>query len=283
MNEKMDELLQKRKKWRKKLEYYKKGFKDGILSQKEYNEKYEEIMDKLVGIEDKIIQEKLKDDKKKEIYQSERGHEDKIKELEEEIRVLKQSIKKDQTSISTNKEILGIGIILIVVVSVIITGSYFWSRGGNISSPQETRTLSSTTVSPTPVGTVEEKGDTTNSELRITNITNDNRTFYIVIRNSTGYYLVNDDGDGKIEVNESSKRSEVRVTIQDNSGNTVAEYVVNDYNEETAKFTSGEGIHNDEEGQIEVTVAEREMKAGETYIIIVTAAGTTTTEKYTAI
>jgi len=209
-------------------------------------------------------------------YQPEKGHEDKIKELEEEIRVLKQSIKKDQTSISKNKEILGIGIILIVVVSVIITGSYFWSRGGNISSPQETGTLP-----PTPVGTVEEKGDTTSFELRITNITNDNRTFYITVRNSTGYYLVNDDGDGKIEVNESSKQSEVRVTIQDNSGNIVANYAVNDYNGETAKFTTGKGIFNQDEGQIEVTTSN--INPGITYTIRITAANMATAEKYTAI
>ena len=44
---------------------------------------------------------------------------------------------------------------------------------------------------------------------------------------------------------------------------------------------------DDEEGQIEATVAsdynEGKIKPGETYTIIITAAGVTTTEKYTAI
>ena len=266
MSEKMDELLQKRKKWRKKLEYYKKGFKDGILSQREYNEKYEEIMDKLVEIEDKIIQEKMKGGEKLESERgSEEKHGDEIRKLRQEASDLKRQILKDQSKTKNKKFIDVLALVMIVGVAMATVGAYFiWYK--SFQQPQ-----------------VEEKLGITNSELKITNITNDNRTFYVSIRNSTGYYLVNDDGDGKIEVNESFKRSEVRMTIQDNSGNIIADYVVNDYSEETAKFTGEEGIYNDEEAQIEVTVAEEEMKAGETYIIIVTAAGTTTTEKYTAI
>ncbi|RLF98161.1 hypothetical protein DRN58_07470, partial [Thermococci archaeon] len=61
----------------------------------------------------------------------------------------------------------------------------------------------------------------------------------------------------------------------------VADCVVNNYSEETAKFTGEKGILNQEEGQIEVTTSN--INPGTTYTIIVTAAGVSTTEKYTAI
>jgi len=65
----LQELLQKKEEWKKKLEEL-KGEKDnllskGIMTKEEYQKKYEEIIDKLVDIEDKIIKEKMKRGKKK--------------------------------------------------------------------------------------------------------------------------------------------------------------------------------------------------------------------------
>jgi len=63
--DKMEKLLMEKNKLREKLEFYKKGLENGILSQEEYQRRYDETIDELVDIEDKIIQEKMKGEKKK--------------------------------------------------------------------------------------------------------------------------------------------------------------------------------------------------------------------------
>ena len=51
-----------------------------------------------------------------------------------------------------------------------------------------------------------------------------------------------------------------------------------------AIFTDDRPVKDGEEGQIGATLpTEEKIKAGETYTIIITADGTTTTQKYTAI
>jgi len=69
MSPELKQLLEKREEWRKKLEGLKKEKEDfikrGLISEKTYQQRYEEIMDQLVDIEDKIIQEKIKGGKKK--------------------------------------------------------------------------------------------------------------------------------------------------------------------------------------------------------------------------
>ena len=66
---KLKKLLQERDEWRAKLEDLKREKEDlikrGLMSEKTYQQRYEEIMDKLVDIEDKIIQEKMKGGVKK--------------------------------------------------------------------------------------------------------------------------------------------------------------------------------------------------------------------------
>jgi len=66
---KMKHLLKRKEDLNRELEEL-KAYKYKLISQKtmtkeEYNQRYEEIMDKLVDIEDKIIQEKMKGGKKK--------------------------------------------------------------------------------------------------------------------------------------------------------------------------------------------------------------------------
>jgi len=65
----LEKLLEEKTEWRKKLEDLRKKKEDlikrGLMSEKTYQDRYEEIMDKLVNIEDKIIQEKMKGGKKK--------------------------------------------------------------------------------------------------------------------------------------------------------------------------------------------------------------------------
>lgn len=118
-------------------------------------------------------------------------------------------------------------------------------------------------------------------KLRITNITNKNDAFYITVRNSTEYHLVNDDGNNRFDILHDSKQSEVQTIIKDNLGNLIADYIVNDYNNETAKFTNGKGISRGKEGEIEISVPK--INPGITYTIILIAGITATTEKYTAL
>ncbi|RLF98995.1 hypothetical protein DRN58_05925 [Thermococci archaeon] len=59
----LEKLLERKKFYNEKLEIIKEL--KNIIPENEYEEKYEELMDKLVDIEDKIIQEKIKRGKKK--------------------------------------------------------------------------------------------------------------------------------------------------------------------------------------------------------------------------
>ncbi|MCK4432543.1 MAG: hypothetical protein KAV48_01290, partial [Methanomicrobia archaeon] len=131
---------------------------------------------------------------------------------------------------------------------------------------------------------VEEQTGTIGSKLRVTNITNDNVTFYITLKNATGYGLVDDINPtlGSLDIDDGTHTADMMVTIKDSSGNPVANGAMVVATSNVAKFTTTE-IPNDEEGQIEVIVAAADMNPGETYTIIITAAGTTSTEKYTAI
>lgn len=65
----LQKLLNEKAEWRAKLEKLKdqkeKLISDGLMTEEYYQQRYEEIMDKLVDIEDKIIQEKMKGGKKK--------------------------------------------------------------------------------------------------------------------------------------------------------------------------------------------------------------------------
>ncbi len=166
-----------------------------------------------------------------------------------------------------------IAVMLLVAVAVAAVGAYFiWYKSFQASSQKN----------------VEEQTGTIGSKLRITNITNDNVTFYITVKNSTGYNLI-PNTDSNYDVDESAHTSEVQVTIKNSTGASVTganPILVGSTTSgaNTAKFTSGtSGIDNDEEGQIEVVIEQDSMNPGETYTIIITAAGTTTTEKYTAI
>ena len=169
-----------------------------------------------------------------------------------------------------------IAVMLLVAVAVAAVGAYFiWYKSFQASSQKN----------------VEEQTGTIGSKLRMTNITNDNVTFYITVKNSTGYDLETDFGDtgygsaadGNLDIDDTNHKADVMVTIKDSTGNTItgggSGIMVGSAN---ASFT-GTSIPSDEEGQIEVTVAASEMNPGETYTIIITAAGVTSTEKYTAI
>ncbi|MCD6466780.1 MAG: zinc-ribbon domain-containing protein, partial [Methanomicrobia archaeon] len=65
----LQRLLQEKAEWRKKLEDLKREKEDlirrGVMTEEYYQQRYEEIINKLVDIEDKIIQEKIKGGKKK--------------------------------------------------------------------------------------------------------------------------------------------------------------------------------------------------------------------------
>ena len=66
---KLKKLLQERDEWRAKLEDLKREkddlIKRGVMTEEYYQQRYEEIINKLVDIEDKIIQERMKGGKKK--------------------------------------------------------------------------------------------------------------------------------------------------------------------------------------------------------------------------
>ena len=161
-----------------------------------------------------------------------------------------------------------IAVMLLVAVAVAAVGAYFiWYKSFQAGSQKN----------------VEEQTGTIGSKLRITNITNDNVTFYITIKNATGSDLI----DGATAPGDN--QSNVAVVVKDSNGNTVINVAkVDDVGASdtgSANFTTlvgTVGIANDEEGQIEAG-GTSDIVAGETYTIIITAAGVTTTEKYTAI
>jgi flagellin-like protein len=158
-----------------------------------------------------------------------------------------------------------IAVMLLVAVAVAAVGAYFiWYKSFQAGSQKN----------------VEEQTGTIGSKLRVTNITNDNVTFYITIKNATGKALVILGG-----VTDPLTQSEVQITIKDAQGNplgggtlTVDVAATGNY----ASFTTAAGVPNDEEGQIEFHI-DTDIQPGQTYTIIITAAGTTSTEKYTAI
>lgn len=172
-----------------------------------------------------------------------------------------------------------IAVMLLVAVAVAAVGAYFiWYKSFQAGSQKN----------------VEEQTGTIGSKLRITNITNDNVTFYITIKNATGYTLRPDLNDDDIlDVDKDGRLSDIEVTIKDSAGNSVTKRGVNTSvfvkvstspdPANSAKFTSAGGIENDEEGQLEVLITASDMNPGETYTLIITAAGVTSTEKYTAI
>jgi len=173
-----------------------------------------------------------------------------------------------------------IAVMLLVAVAVAAVGAYFiWYKSFQASSQKN----------------VEEQTGTIGSKLRITNITNDNKTFYITVKNATGKDL------GYWSSPDDQTQSNVTITVKDSQGNEIGvqqsggtkKYVGQDSNGNYASFTGvtpgneGVAIESDSEGQIELHLdpsdSNLEIQPGETYTIIITAAGVTTTEKYTAI
>lgn len=156
-----------------------------------------------------------------------------------------------------------IAVMLLVAVAVAAVGAYFiWYKSFQASSQKN----------------VEQQTGTIGSKLRVTNITNAQSTFYITIKNATGETIGHGTG-----------AEDITIVIKDDSGNTAVDATV-----EGSATTGGANITgsastiaDDEEGQIEATVDSSynsgQIKPGETYTIIITAAGVTTTEKYTAI
>jgi len=65
---KLQKLLNEKQEWRERLDYLKNNknelIKKGAMTEKIYQDRYDEIMDQLVDIEDRIIQEKMKGGKK---------------------------------------------------------------------------------------------------------------------------------------------------------------------------------------------------------------------------
>lgn len=154
-----------------------------------------------------------------------------------------------------------IAVMLLVAVAVAAVGAYFiWYKSFHAGTQKQ----------------VEEQTGTIGSKLRITNITNDNVTFYITLKNATECDLVTGT-PGDYESN-------VVIAIRDETGDAVGDesmLVTEGGSGNYAKFTSG-NIESDEEGQIEVHL-DTKIMPGRTYTIILTAAGRTTVEKYTAI
>jgi len=158
-----------------------------------------------------------------------------------------------------------IAVMLLVAVAVAAVGAYFiWYKSFQAGSQKN----------------VEEQTGTIGSKLRVTNITNDNVTFYVTVKNATGWNLVATIGD-------IDEDAQVSIKIKDSNGDDHMEDSVTGAvgGDElgSANFTSSPAeIPIDEEGQFEAA-GTADIRPGETYTIIITAAGVTTTEKYTAI
>ncbi len=115
-------------------------------------------------------------------------------------------------------------------------------------------------------------------ELHIVNVTNDDKKFYIMIYNNTGYTLVTDNGNGTMDVGSNTSTSEVRVVIKNSSHHTIVNQLVTESGD--AMFLGGETTFY-HEGHITVSVPDITPEAS--YTITVTAANTTTTATYTAV
>lgn len=158
-----------------------------------------------------------------------------------------------------------IAVMLLVAVAVAAVGAYFiWYKSFQAGSQKN----------------VEEQTGTIGSKLRVTNITNAQSVFYITIKNATGETI----GSGA---------EEISIVIKDDAGVTavnVEKVETSGASDKGSANITGTPttIPDDEEGQIEAEVdssynSGEGIKPGETYTIIITAAGVTTTEKYTAI
>jgi len=138
-----------------------------------------------------------------------------------------------------------IAVMLLIAVAVAAVGAYFiWYQSFKAGSQRD----------------VEDTVGLIGSKLRITNIVNDNDTFYVTLKNSTG---------------EDLNSTNVTIEIKDSKGI---------FQEIRSVLVSGKGlwISDDDEGQFEVELYEKTIP-GETYTIVFTAVGVTTVEKYTAI
>ncbi|MEA1994230.1 MAG: DUF6612 family protein [Euryarchaeota archaeon] len=113
------------------------------------------------------------------------------------------------------------------------------------------------------------------SKLRIINLANDDKKFYMTVKNETEYKLVPDDGNGKLD--KSDKESEMQVIIKNESKDVIVDCIIG---EKGTAFSQGP-ISSDAEGQIEVTVQDIEL--GGTYIILLKAGEEEKTQRYTAI
>ena len=140
------------------------------------------------------------------------------------------------------------------------------------------------TLSPQPKY-VEEQTGTIGSKLRVTNITNNDTTFYITMKNATGYDLVTDiNNNGVLDIDKDNHQADIMITIKNSTGTVIN---IGDSSQlvdiiGNVVFTSN-SIDNGEEGQIKVTINESDINPGETYTIIIKAVDVTSTEKYTAI
>ncbi len=155
-----------------------------------------------------------------------------------------------------------IAVMLLVAVAVAAVGAYFiWYKSFQQQSQSD----------------VEEKSGSIGGKLSITNVTNDNSNFYVTVKNATGKDLV-------ATINETTDtQSTVSMTVKDDNGEDfTTDNQVGDDTEGTGngEFTST-NIPDGEEGQLEITGPD--ITAGDTYTIIITAGGTTVTQKYTAI
>ena len=158
---------------------------------------------------------------------------------------------KEAKNMRMNKKAVSpvIAVMLLVAVAVAAVGAYFiWYKSFQQSSQSD----------------VEEKTGTIGSKLSITNVTNDNANFYVTVKNATGEDLT---------------AAMFSVSVKDEDGVTVG--ALDGVNPNITG--GGANIPDGDEGQIEMTAGTGNITAGETYTIIVTASGTTSTQKYTAI
>jgi len=120
-------------------------------------------------------------------------------------------------------------------------------------------------------------------KIDITNITNDTHNFYITLKNSTGYKLVEDNGNKRFDIDIYSGESEIHVIIMDidRHAEVVADCILEKNQKSHAAFIQGP-IYPYQSGQIKVSIPKG-VKPNTRYSILIEALDFSVSEKYTSI
>ena len=157
------------------------------------------------------------------------------------------------------KVLLVIGVALILIPPVTVGAYYIWYKSFQNSSQSE----------------IEERIGIMGGKLSVINVANDDQTFYISVKNATREVIGAGNGDISVKIKDSNGVDRIDVaavettTVGDIGGASI-----------TGATTT---IPDGGEEQIEAHNTNYDIVTGETYTIIIIAAGAIETQRYTAV